>query len=186
MAIFFFKMLHIIGFVSWFAGLFYIVRLFVYHVEARQKPSPEKEILTGQYQLMQRRLYKIIMNPAMMLTWLAGLAMILLYGWEWFKINYWLHVKLVFLCILTGYHLYCGKIVTGGKKIESMNSFQYRIFNECPTVILVIITALAVYRQQLNYYYLFGGIIIFIILLIWGLYKSKRQRIKYSENSRGN
>lgn len=183
MATFFFKMLHIIGFVSWFAGLFYIVRLFVYNAEALQKLSPEKEILSEQYKIMQHKLYKVIMNPAMMITWMAGLTMIYLYGWEWFKVNTWLHIKLFFLLILSGYHVYCGKIVNGKIALEKMSSFQYRAFNEFPTVILLIITILAVYRQEVNYCYLSTGIILFIILLIWGLYKSKKHRIKYSENA---
>lgn len=173
-------MIHIIGFVSWFAGLFYIVRLFVYNVEAREKSSPEREILTSQYEIMQRKLFKVIMNPAMVITWVAGLAMIYFYGWEWFKQNNWLHVKLVFLFILSGYHGYCGRIVMGRVVIAKLNSFQYRVLNEFPTVILLIITALAVYRQSLNYIYLLGGVLIFIILLIWGLYKSKQKRIKNS------
>ena len=180
MVIFFFKMIHIIGFVSWFAGLFYIVRLFVYNAEAREKASPEREILSAQYEIMQTKLFKVIMNPAMMITWIAGLTMIFLYGWEWFKVNNWLHVKLVFLLILSGYHDYCGKIVKGKVDIGKLNSFQYRVLNEFPTVILLIITALAVYRQNLNYIYLLGGVLIFIILLIWGLYKSKQRRIKNS------
>ena len=74
---FYFQALHIIGFVSWFAGLFYLVRLFVYHVEAEQKPQPEQDILKKQYSLMEWKLYRIITNPAMIITVVFGSLMLI-------------------------------------------------------------------------------------------------------------
>ncbi|MEL6945933.1 MAG: CopD family protein, partial [Bacteroidota bacterium] len=74
--LYFLKALHVIGFVSWFAGLFYLVRIFVYHVEASEKTEPERSVLTQEFMQMQKRVYKIICNPAMMLTWTAGLGML--------------------------------------------------------------------------------------------------------------
>jgi putative membrane protein len=165
-------MLHIVGFVSWFAGLFYLVRLFVYHVEARNKEGAE--FLIPQFTIMQEKLYKIIMNPALVITWAAGILMILMYGLDWFTANHWLHLKLVFLVLLTLYHYYCGLLVKGRRNIFLVSSFQFRIINEVPTVFLVIITSLAVYKNGINYLYLSLGILLFIALLIWGLFKSKK------------
>ena len=70
------KALHVFGFVSWFAGLFYLVRIFVYHTEAMQRPEPKKSILIKEFNAMQWRVYKIICNPGMMITWFCGLAML--------------------------------------------------------------------------------------------------------------
>ena len=115
MAVLVFKTLHIIGFTAWFAGLFYLVRIFVYHTEAYDLSDPEKSIMRKQYNLMENRVYKIIMNPAMMLTWTCGLIMIYLYGWEWYKANIWLHFKIGLLILLTIYHVYCKGLI---KKLE--------------------------------------------------------------------
>ncbi|MFK7931939.1 MAG: CopD family protein, partial [Saprospiraceae bacterium] len=97
MLILYAKVIHIIGFVAWFAGLFYLVRMFVYNVEADDKPKNKKKILQDQYHIMQWRVYKIIVNPAMMITWTAGLTMLYLHGMEWFKVNFWMHSKLLLL-----------------------------------------------------------------------------------------
>lgn len=72
----FLKALHVVGFVSWFAGLFYLVRLFVYHTEASALPEAERRVLIPQYSLMEQRLYRIITHPAMLITWIAGLGML--------------------------------------------------------------------------------------------------------------
>ena len=139
--ILYFKALHIFGFVAWFAGLFYLVRMFVYHVEAGAKPEPDRGILQAQFTLMQNRVYKIICNVAAVLTWSCGIAMIYLYGWDWFVLNTWLHVKLVLLFILTGYHLYC-KIIIGKleRGEEVMSAFGFRLFNEVPSILLLTLS----------------------------------------------
>ncbi len=177
--IFFFKALHIIGFVAWFAGLFYLVRMFVYYREASEKEQPERDILTKQFNLMQWRVYRIICNPAMMITWTAGLSIIVLYGYEWFSVNYWLHIKLVLLIGLTYYHLWCKKMI---KKLEAgesnISSFHFRLLNEVPTLFLVIIVMLAVYKNSLNGLYAIIGLLIFGFLLYIGTKAYRRARLK--------
>ena len=88
---FLFKALHIVGFVAWFAGMFYLVRMFVYHREAQDDEQPKRDILTQQFNRMEWRVYKINCNPAMMLTWICGLSMLYLNGLEWLKVNPWMY-----------------------------------------------------------------------------------------------
>lgn len=176
-----FKTIHIIGFVSWFAGLFYIVRLFVYRSEAADKEEPKRSILSSEFQAMELKLYKIIMNPAMMITWTAGLIMIILHGWEWYKLNIWLHYKILFLVLLTFYHFYCGKLAKGKKALSKFDSFHLRIINEIPTLLLVVIVTLAVFKQNLNLLYFAIGLSIFIGLILWGLFYSKNKRNQHKK-----
>lgn len=177
--ILYFKAFHIIGFVAWFAGLFYLVRMFVYYREAIDKPSPEKEIMTKQFNLMQWRVYKIICNPAMVITWICGLAMLYIYGIDWLQANPWMHIKLTLLVLLTGYHHYCKKII---KKLENgtatFTSFQYRLLNELPTLFLFSIVLLAVLRNSLNFLWAFLGILGFGFVLFFAakMYKKFRER----------
>jgi len=166
-AIYVFKIVHIIGFVAWFAGLFYLVRMFVYHTEAYDYEEPKKGILSTQYNIMQRRVYSIICNPAMMITWTFGLLMIYSYGYEWFKVNYWLHIKIVLLILMTVYHLYCKSLI---KKLEtgktSFSSTKFRLFNEVPTLFLIVITSIAVFKNATNPLILGASIIGVIVLLV--------------------
>ena len=158
------KAIHIIGFVAWFGGLFYLVRLFVYHVEANQMFDEKGAYLREQYGLMENRVFRIIMNPAMILTWICGLSM--LYLQPGFLQEAWMHIKLTLLILLTGYHHYCIPI---RKKLQRgevpMSSFGMRLFNEVPTLILIAIVLVAVLRSQANMAYLFGGLILFALLL---------------------
>jgi len=173
----FFKALHFIGFVAWFAGLFYLVRMFVYHRESSDRPEAEKAVLVPQFNLMQWRVYRIICNPAMMITWTAGIALIAMYGWEWFSVSYWLHVKLLLLVGLTVYHLWCKRII---KQLEAgtmgISAFQFRLLNEVPTLFLVAIVMLAVYKNSLNGLYALLGLIGFGVLLYIGTKAYKRAR----------
>lgn len=175
----FFKALHFIGFVAWFAGLFYLVRMFVYHVESSERPPEEAKVLVPQYNLMQWRVYRIICNPAMMITWAAGLTMIYLYGWDWFKVSYWLHIKLVLLVGLTVYHVWCKQIIIqleGGEM--AFTSYQFRLWNEVPTLFLVIIVMLAVYKNTLNGLWATLGMIGFGVALFVGTKLYKKARAK--------
>ncbi len=188
MLITFLKALHIVGFVAWFAGLFYLVRMFVYHVEANDKPQPEQDILKKQFNLMQWRVYKIIANPAMMLTWTAGLIMLALPFIDKAYPNYltggagspgWMHLKLTLLILLLVYHIWCKRQI---KKLEAgdskLSAFQFRLVNEVPTIFLVGIIFLAVYGKAgiLSYAYLFGGLIVFTVLLYLGARAYKKRR----------
>jgi protoporphyrinogen IX oxidase len=186
-----FKAIHIIGFVAWFAGLFYLVRLLVNYVEAGSKPQPEQEILKNQFALMAWRLYKIIANPAMMLTWTAGIAMLAIPFIDSKYPNYltseigtpgWMHAKLTLLILLTVYHVWC-KITL--RKLEAgtskLSAFKLRLANEVPTVFLVAIVFIAVYGKAgtLNYGYVFGGVFAFAILVFLGAraYKKRREKV---------
>ncbi len=178
MLILFFKSLHFVGFVAWFAGMFYLVRMFVYHVEAMEKPQPERDVLTNQFNLMEWRVFKIICRPAMGITWVCGLAVIYLYGIEWLKVNWWMQVKLALLILLSGYSEYCKKIILQLEKGGMpFTSFQFRLLNEVPTLFLVYIVLLAVYKNSFNVLYTTAGMIGFgLLLYIFAkLYKKRRE-----------
>jgi len=176
---FLFKSLHIIGFVSWFAGLFYLVRIFVYQVESWEKQEPEKSILSHQFDLMAYRVYNIICKPAMYITWIFGLGMLWINGLAWLKVNSWMHIKLVFLVGLSLYHFWCGALIP---KLEQrklgISSFQFRMLNEVPTLFLVAIVLLAVYKNSLDFLIALGGVVIFgiTLFLVTKAYKRARDR----------
>jgi putative membrane protein len=175
--LFLFKSLHIVGFVAWFAGLFYLVRMFVYHREAQEEPQLKRDILTQQFGLMEQRVYRIICNPAMMLTWTCGLLMLYLHGWEWLKVNPWMHLKLLLLLALTYYQLWCKKMISRLEKGDfQLSSQRWRVLNELPTVFLLAIVLLAVYRNTLNFALALASIIGFMILLMIGIRAYKRAR----------
>ena len=188
--LYFLKALHVVGFVSWFAGLFYLVRIFVYYVEASEKTEPERSILTQEFIQMQKRVYKIICNPGMMITWTAGLGMLGLGLFSDLIPNYlsvengtagWMHLKLLLLVGLLIYHIRCKKII---KQLEAgnntMTSFQFRLFNEVPSLFLAAISFTAVFGKlgNLNYIYLFLGVAIFGFLVYRGAvaYRKRRDR----------
>ena len=173
-----------VGFVSWFAGMFFLGRLLVYHVEANQKPQPEQDILKKQYQLMMWRVYKIIMNPAMMITWTAGIIMLIANsGYLFSGTPGWMHLKLTLVVVLTIYHVFNKRWIKQLEQGETPYSdFQFRLINEIPTIFLIAISFLAVYGKPgyLNYAYLIGGIVLFIGLIYWGsrAYKKRREKMK--------
>ena len=180
--IFFWKALHVIGFVSWFAGLFYLVRIFVYHAEAMNKPQPEQDILKQQFNIMEWRVYKIILMPALIITWVAGTIMLVMNP-AYFSSGTpgWMIVKLVLLVILSGYQGYCKQLIKKFEKGElPMSSTKFRFLNEFPTLILVAISFIAVQGKAgtLSYWKLILGIILFVGLLSWGVkaYKKIRER----------
>lgn len=148
MAYFWFKAFHLIGIVVWFAGLFYLVRLFIYHVEANEKPEPARTILKDQYQLMEKRLYSIITTPGMLVT--VAMAIGLLTTEPDVLKQSWLHVKLLLVAVLLAYHHYCARLMKQLAKDECRwTSQQLRALNEAPTVLLVAIVLLAVFKNSL-------------------------------------
>ncbi|KAF3888266.1 MULTISPECIES: protoporphyrinogen oxidase HemJ [Nostocales] len=148
MAYSWFKAFHIVGIVVWFAGLFYLVRLFIYHVEANEEPEPARTILKNQYQIMEKRLYNIITNPGMFLT--VAMAIGLLTTEPEVLKQGWLHVKLGLVLLLIGYHHYCKRLMKQLAKDEcKWSSQQLRALNEAPTVMLVVIVLLAVFKNNL-------------------------------------
>lgn len=145
----FLKAMHIIFAVAWFAGLFYLGRIFVYHKEAIEQQND-----STQYTLMERRAYGIICNPAMMITWLCGLGMIGHNGLDWLMANQWLIAKLVLLIGLTIYHLSMKSTIAKLEaRLTKVTSFSFRLYNEIPTMFLFSIVFLAVFRNTLNAIY---------------------------------
>ncbi|TVP60518.1 MAG: protoporphyrinogen oxidase HemJ [Nodularia sp. (in: Bacteria)] len=179
MAYSWFKAFHLIGIVVWFAGLFYLVRLFIYHAEANQEPEPAKTILKNQYQIMEKRLYNIITTPGMLLT--VAMAIGLLSTEPEVLKQSWLHIKLLFVALLLGYHHYCKRLMKQLAADECRwSSQQLRALNEAPTVMLLVIVLLAVFKNNLptdiTVWGIFGLIILMAVTI--QLYAKKRRRAK--------
>lgn len=170
------KALHIIFMVTWFAGLFYIVRLFIYHHEANDKDETTKSILFKQYKIMEKRLWTIITWPSMILTLILGPT--LLYLQPGFLTQSWMHVKLGFILLLVIYHLWCHKIY---KQLQNnklnWTSGRLRLFNEVATILLFAIVFLVVVKTALSGLFGIIGILSLGIALMVGikLYKSIRK-----------
>ncbi len=173
------KALHIIFIVCWFAGLFYIVRLFVYYAEAQLKSEPEKRILSEQYQLMTNRLWYIITWPAAVLAVIFGIGMFV-YNPILFT-QPWMHVKLFFVLLLLIYHFKCQQFVTQIEKATlNKTSAFFRLWNEGATIILFAVVFLAVLKSAVHWIYGLIGIIAFSFLLMMGykFYKKIREQNK--------
>lgn len=142
-----FKALHLVGVVAWFAGMFYLPRLFVYHAEANEQPEAVRAVLQPQYQIMETRLYRIIMTPALVVTVAMAIGM-LVSNPDLLK-DTWLHVKLGLVLILIGYHHLCGRLIkemAAGK--FRFTGQQFRWFNEFPTVLFFVVVLLAVFKNS--------------------------------------
>ena len=174
------KSLHLIFVITWFAGLFYIPRLFIYHIEATQKPSPDKEILEKQFKLMTKRLWFIITWPSAILATLFALWLLILMP-AWLQ-QPWMHVKLGFVVLLFIYHLKCHQIYKQLQNdVVKWSSNQMRIWNECSTIILFAVIFLVVVRDAVNWIYGVVGIIALAIMLMLGIKLYKRIRDKNPE-----
>jgi len=139
-----FKALHLVFMVAWFAGIFYLPRLFVYHAESKE------EQVHAQLQIMERRLLLFI-TPFALLTLAFGAAMLWLYGLEWLKASHWLHIKLLLVAFLVGYHMYCFRLLKLFKQSSNFRSGRwFRIFNEVPVLALFAIILLAVLKPTLG------------------------------------
>ena len=177
MDILYLKSLHIIFVITWFAGLFYIVRLFIYHTEADKKQSPDKEILQTQYKLMSKRLWYIITWPSAILAIIFAFWM--LYLSPSFLTMSWMLLKLGFVGLLILYHLFCQRIYTQLQQdIIKYNSFKLRMFNEIATLLLFAIVFLVVLKNTINWIWGVVGIFFvgFILMLGIKLYKKARQK----------
>lgn len=171
------KALHIIFIVTWFAGLFYIVRLFIYHVEAEKKKEPVKSILQNQYKLMEKRLWYIITWPSAILASLF--AFIMLYQNPIYLEMPWMHVKLSFVLALYFYHFSCHKIYTQLQdNIIKYTSLKLRIWNEVATIILFSVVFLVVLKDAISWVWGVIGIILFSFLLMFGVKSYKKARAK--------
>ena len=136
-----FKSLHLIAIVSWMAGLLYLPRIFVYHVENYQKKET-----TEIFETMERKLYFYIMRPAMIVSWLFGFILIYINGFEVLS-ALWLQIKLLFVIILSAYHEYLGKCMKSLKDDTNTKSSKFfRIINEIPTVLLILIVFIVIFK----------------------------------------
>ncbi len=177
MNILYIKALHIIFVITWFAGLFYIVRLFIYHIEAENKPSPAKQILQTQYKLMSRRLWYIITWPSAILASFFAFWLIVEKP-SYLELN-WMQVKISFVLALYFYHLYCHRIYRQIQNdIIKYTAFQLRIWNEIATVILFSIIFIVTLKSSINWIWGVAGIVLLIILLALSikLYKKFREK----------
>jgi putative membrane protein len=170
------KALHIIFVVSWFAGLFYIVRLFIYHTEAQEKEAVTRKILSEQFEVMEKKLWWIITTPAMVLTLIFGIWMLLLNPTYYLSAP-WMHLKLTFVGMLLIYHFVCQKIMNDMKKgIFSWKSNGLRIWNEVATLALVAIVFLVVMKDSFNWIKGTIGFFAVAIGLMLGIKMYKRLR----------
>ena len=136
-----FKSLHLIAVVSWMAGLLYLPRIFVYHVE-----NKEKKQATDIFEVMEKRLFFYIMRPAMILTWVFGLVLIYFNGIEIFS-QLWFQIKIILVILLSAYNSYLGKCIINLKNSTNTRSAKFfRIINEIPTVILIIVVFMAIFK----------------------------------------
>ena len=136
------KALHVIAVIAWMAGMLYLPRLFVYHASA--KPGSE---LSETFKVMERRLLKLIINPAMIATWVFGLMLVWLMGKDAFFQAGWLHAKLILVLVMSGLHGYFARLVKQFAADRNRHSPKfYRIVNEIPTVLLILIVVLAVVK----------------------------------------
>ncbi|MBK9131849.1 MAG: protoporphyrinogen oxidase HemJ [Gammaproteobacteria bacterium] len=132
------KALHLIFMVTWFAGLFYLPRLYVYHAQCEDTPGRER------FKIMERKLFYGIMTPGAVLTVVFGLWMVFTYAWEMYSSMAWLHIKLALILGLIAYHVYCGKLLVDFKHDRNRHGHVfYRWLNEVPVLFLIVIVLLA-------------------------------------------
>ena len=170
---FYIKALHIIFVVTWFSGLFYIVRLFVYSAEANQKNEPERSILLKQFGIMQKRLWYGITWPSAILTLFFGVWIGILYG----SLPLWLLIKLFFVAGLFIYHITLHFIFRQQQEETfKWSSQQLRMWNEVATIFLISIVMLAVVKQLLSVVWAIGVLVIFIVVLFAAIKSYKHYR----------
>jgi len=173
------KALHIIFIVTWFAGLFYIPRLFIYHVEADQKPEPERTILINQFKLMSKRLWYIITWPSAIITLAVGGFLIFVPPVSYFKVMPdWLWIKIILGAGLLGYHHFLHFTYKQLQKdVIKYSSRSLRIINEVSTLFLFAMIFVVVLRDALNTIWGMVGLVVLAVLLMAGikLYEKRRK-----------
>lgn len=172
------KSIHIVFVVTWFAALFYMVRLFIYTVEAQNKPETEKNILTEQLLTMQKKLWFIIGWPGAIGATVFGFWMIFT-NWSYYLAQPWMWLKLIFVGFLILYHMQCHFIYNKQRKnIFKWNSFQLRLYNELATVFLVAIVFLVVVKSTGSLVWSLLGLFLFAALLMAfvTIYRNMREK----------
>jgi protoporphyrinogen IX oxidase len=135
------KAFHIVFVVTWFAALFYLPRLFVYHAMCEDDAGKER------FKVMERKLYRGIMTPSAMATVFFGAWLLSFYSFDAIATMYWLHLKLVLVLLLLCYHYYCGRLLRQFKGDDNQHSHVfYRWFNELPVVVLIVVVILAIVK----------------------------------------
>jgi putative membrane protein len=171
------KSLHLIFVITWFAGLFYIPRLFIYQIEASQKSLPDRDILGKQLKLMAKRLWFIITWPSAILATVFAIWLLILMP-AWLQ-QPWMHVKLGFVVLLIMYHLKCHHIYKQLQcDVVKWSSGQMRMWNEGSTIILFSVVFLVIVRDAIHWIYGVVGILSLAILLMMGIKLYKRIRDK--------
>jgi putative membrane protein len=169
------KALHIIFIVTWFSGMFYIVRLFIYNTEAGERPEIEKDVLRNQFSIMIKRLWFGITWPSAVLTLIFGTSMWVMLG----ALPAWLMVKLAFVVGLYAYHFSLHKIYREQMAgIFRYSSQKLRIWNEVATIFLVAIVMIVVVKQSLSWLWGLIGLALFVIILMSAIkiYKASRKK----------
>ena len=175
------KAIHIIFVTSWFAGLFYLPRLFVYHTEANDKPDLERLIIQEQFQKMEKVLFNAIMVPAMWLTLISGTILVYWVWWDSFASHGWLHLKLTFVAGLLVYHFVCRKLIVELRTDKfRFTGFQLRLFNEIATIFLFAIVFLVVLKNSVDWIWGIVGLLTFGIVIMSAvrIVKSIREKKK--------
>lgn len=175
------KAIHIIFIVTWFAGLFYIVRLFIYHTEANEKSEPERSILQKQFSIMIKRLWLGITWPSAIITLVLGPWLMIQGNWHTTlgdPFGKWLLIKLIFVAALYAYHFSLHKIfIQQRKHVFRYSSQQLRIWNEVATVFLFAIVFLATVKQTLSFFWGLVGLAALVVVLLVAIriYKTLRR-----------
>jgi len=175
------KALHLIFVIAWFAGLFYIPRLFVYHLEALEKSEEAQKYLVPQLQLMTRRLWNIISWPAAILA--SVFAIWLLYLMPAWLTQPWMHVKLFFVALLYVYHWQCHRMVRNlqkGRYLKWYSPFFMRIWNEGATLLLFAIVFLVILKSAIHWIYGLGaliglGLVLMLAIRAYKKYRARKQ-----------
>ena len=175
-----FKSLHIISVVTWFAGLFYLGRLFVYHKEIEQESLEEYNILHKQFTMMESRLWRAITQPSMVIALSCGTAL------AWLSQTFttqWLMTKLLLVAVLVGYHFFCDKVRLELEVGEcSWSGRSLRLLNEVPAVLLIGIIFVVVFKEMLTLWTLLGILISFAGLIIISVLLFARKRRKQASS----
>lgn len=167
------KAIHIIFIVTWFAGLFYMPRLFIYNVEANQKHETSRKVLQEQFGIMMKRLWYVITWPSAVLTLVFGFWVLFESGYS--KLVFepagrWMLIKLIFVLFLYLYHFSLHRIYKQQiRGVFNYSSQQLRIWNEVATIFLVAITMLVVVKQNMSFVWGVGGLVLFVVLLMSGI-----------------
>ena len=178
------KAFHIVGVVSWFAGLFYHGRLLIYHAEALASLEPRRGILAAQYRTMESRVFRVIMNPAMGLSLATGAAMLLSSIGRGYLDQPWMWAKLVLVALLIGFHFWMRRLMlelAEGRVRGSAESFRF--LNEVPTLILVLVSLLAVFKAAVPWNGLAAVSAVLLVAILIGIreYGRHRQRSDHPE-----